>query len=175
MEKMKDPWSVVVAVDDIPETGLHTEIDAPEAVRADLAKFAGLRELPHLSAVFDLTRRGAGAHVAGRVRAQLGQTCVVTLEPIESDLEEAIDLVFAPASGPAAQRPAKDLKAHEEPPEPLRDGVIDLGTIATEFLLLGIDPYPRKAGADFAPVKADDGSARPFAALEALKKRLGGS
>jgi hypothetical protein len=42
-----------------------------------------------------------------------------------------------------------------------------------EFLLLGIDPYPRKAGAEFAPVKADDGSAKPFAALEALKKRLG--
>jgi len=172
---MKDPWSVVVAVDDIPETGLHAEIDAPEAVRADLAKIAGLRELARLSAVFDLTRRGAGAHVIGQVRARLGQTCVVTLEPIESDLEEAIDLVFAPASGTAAQPSAKDLKADDEPPEPLRDGVIDLGAIATEFLLLGIDPYPRKAGAEFAPVKADDGSARPFAALEALKKRLGGS
>ena len=48
-----------------------------------------------------------------------------------------------------------------------------LGTIATEFLFLGIEPYPRKAGAEFAPVKVDDDSARPFAALEALKKRLG--
>jgi uncharacterized metal-binding protein YceD (DUF177 family) len=173
MEKIKNPWSAQVTLDDIPETGLHAEIDAPEAVRADLAKLAGLRELPRLSAVFDLTHRGTGVHVAGQVHARLGQICVVTLEPIESTLEEAIDLVFAPASGGAA--PAKDLKVDEEPPEPLIDGKIDLGAIATEFLLLGIDPYPRKAGAQFTPVKADDGRARPFAALEALKKRLGGS
>jgi hypothetical protein len=49
-----------------------------------------------------------------------------------------------------------------------------LGAIATEFLLLGIDPYPRKAGAEFSPQKSEDGSAKPFAALEALKKRLSG-
>jgi len=63
----------------------------------------------------------------------------------------------------------------EEPPEMLVDGKIDLGAIATEFLLLGIDPYPRKAGAEFATVKVDDAGSRPFAALEALKKRLGNS
>ena len=61
----------------------------------------------------------------------------------------------------------------EEPPEPLIEGKVDLGAIATEFLLLGIDPYPRKAGAEFAAVNTADDSARPFAALEALKKRLG--
>ena len=171
MEKDKNPWSVIVALDDIPETGLHTEIEAAEPVRADVARLAGLRELPRLSAVFDLTRRGSGVHVAGQVRAHLGQICVVTLEPIESDLTEAIDLVYAPA----AQTQEKDLKLDEEPPEMLVDDNIDLGAIATEFLLLGIDPYPRKAGAEFAPIKVDDAGARPFAALEALKKRLGNS
>jgi len=172
MEKSKSPWSVPVALDDIPEAGLHLEIDAPESVRAELAKLAELRNLPRLSGVFDLTRRGAGVQVAGQVSARVGQTCVVTLEPIESDVEEAVDLVFAPALPEAVQ--AKEGKADEEPPEPLVDGKIDLGAIATEFLLLGIDPYPRKPGAEFAPIRADDGSARPFAALEELKKRLGG-
>ena len=171
MEKKKSPWSVVVTLDDIPETGLHSTIEAPEPVRADLAKLAGLRELPRLSAVFDLTPRGGGVHVAGQVSAHLGQTCVVTLEPIESDLTESIDVVFVPA----VQAPAKDLKLDDEPPELLVGDKIDLGAIATEFLLLGIDPYPRKAGAEFAPIRADDAGARPFAALEALKKRLGSS
>lgn len=171
MEKDKNPWSVIVTLDEIPETGLHTELEATEPVRADLARLAGLRELPRLSAVFDLTPRGAGVHVAGQVSAHLGQTCVVTLEPIESDLTESIDLVFAPA----AQAQPEDLKLEEEPPELLVDGKIDLGAIATEFLLLGIDPYPRKTGAEFAPVKVDDAGAHPFAALEALKKRLGSS
>jgi uncharacterized metal-binding protein YceD (DUF177 family) len=171
MGKDKNPWSVIVALDEIPETGLHTEIEAPEPVRADLAKLAGLRELPRLSAVFDLTPRGAGVHVAGQVSAHIGQACVVTLDPIESDLVESIDLVFAPA----AQAQPEDLKLDDEPPEMLVDGKIDLGAIATEFLLLGIDPYPRKPGAEFAPVKVEDTGAHPFAALEALKKRLGTS
>lgn len=175
MNISENPWSVPVAVEDIPETGLHLEIDAPADVRVGVAALAGLRELPRLSAVFDLSRRGAGVHVAGRVSARVGQTCVVTLEPIENDVEETVDLEYAPALVESAQIHAKDVKTDEEPPELLMDGKVDVGAIATEFLLLGIDPYPRKAGAEFAPVKADDGSARPFAALEALKKRLGGS
>lgn len=171
MEKAQNPWSVPVTVEDIPETGRHIDIDAPEAVRAALAALAGVRELPWLSASFDLTRRGAGVRVTGRVAARVGQTCVVTLDPVDSDLEEAVDLVFAPASDEAAQTEAKDT---EGLPEPLVDGTLDLGAVATEFLLLGINPYPRKPGVEFAPLKDDNASARPFAGLEALKKRLSG-
>ena len=175
MENAQNPWSVPVAVDDIPETGLHIEAEAPAEVRAQLVKLANLRDLPHLSAVFDLTRRGGGVHVAGQVKARVGQTCVVTLEPLENDLDEPINVLFAPPLDGAAKDDGADHKAgDEEPPEPLIEGKVDLGAIATEFLLLGIDPYPRKAGAEFAAVKTADDSARPFAALEALKKRLGG-
>jgi uncharacterized metal-binding protein YceD (DUF177 family) len=178
MEKNRSPWSVPVAVDDIPETGLHLEVDAPEPVRAEIAGLAGLRELGRLSAVFDLTRRSAGVRVTGNVSARVGQTCVVTLEPVESDIDEPVDLRFAPRPVAPASAKSETVAAHtsdEDPPEPLFGDELDLGAIATEFLLLGIDPYPRKPGAEFAPVKADDASAKPFAALEALKKRLGSS
>ena len=175
MENTQNPWSVPVAVDNIPETGLHIEAKAPAEVRAQLVKLANLRDLPHLSAVFDLTRRGGGVHVAGQVKARVGQTCVVTLEPLENDLDEPINVLFAPRLEVAAKDDGADRRAgDEEPPEPLIEGKVDLGAIATEFLLLGIDPYPRKAGTEFAAVKTADDSARPFAALEALKKRLGG-
>jgi hypothetical protein len=54
----------------------------------------------------------------------------------------------------------------------LENGTVDLGTIATEFLILGLDPYPRKEGVEFAaPQPASDPAAHPFAALAALKKR----
>ncbi len=165
-------------MDDIPETGLHLEIDAPEPLRAELAALAGLRELGRLSAVFDLTRRGAGVRVTGNVSARVGQTCVVTLEPVESDIDEPVDLRFAPHAVAPASAKSETVAAHtsdEDPPEPLFGDELDLGAIATEFLLLGIDPYPRKPDAEFAPVKAGDATAKPFAALEALKKRLGGS
>ena len=175
MENTQNRWSVPVAVDNIPETGLHIEAEAPAEVRAQLVKLANLRDLPHLSAVFDLTRRGGGVHVAGQVKARVGQTCVVTLEPLENDLDEPINVLFAPRLEVAAKDDGADRTAgDEEPPEPLIEGKVDLGAVATEFLLLGIDPYPRKAGAEFVAVKTADDSARPFAALEALKKRLGG-
>ena len=181
MKKTKNPWSMPVAVDDIPESGLHMEIEAPSAVRAEVAELAGVRDLPHLSAVFDLTREGAGVAVNGQVSARVGQSCVVTLEPIESAVEEAVDVKFAPApAGPADGEPKstkgarKRARPDDEPPEPLIDGALDLGGLAVEFLILGIDPYPRKPGAQFLPPKAEDGGEHPFAALKSLKKTLGG-
>ena len=104
MEYAQRPWSVPVAVDDIPETGFHIEVEAPAEVRAPLVKLANLRDLSHLSAVFDLTRRGGGVHVAGQVKARIGQTCVVTLEPLETDLDEPINLLFAPLDAAAKDR-----------------------------------------------------------------------
>ncbi len=41
--------------------------------------------------------------------------------------------------------------ASDDDAEPLIGGVIDLGALATEFLILGLDPYPRKPGAVFQP------------------------
>lgn len=162
----KSPWSVPVAVEDIPDTGLHMEIEAPAPVRAAVAVLANVRELPELSAVFDLTRQGAGAHASGRVSARVGQTCVVSLEPMESPLDEPIEVTFSPS----AEAVSTDDK---EPPEPLVGDSIDLGALATEFLLLGIDPYPRKAVAQFAPPKVEEGGEHPFAALATLKKGPG--
>lgn len=177
MDKKSHPWSVPVAVEDIPETGLHLEIEAPDDIRAAIAELAGLREVQQLSAVFDLARRGAGVQVDGQITGQVGQTCVVTLEPIENDVVETVDLRFIPQAETADEDLAAAALAgsdDEEQPEPLVGGKIDLGELVTEFLMLGLDPYPRKPGAEFAPPKVEDAGAHPFAALEALKKRPGG-
>jgi uncharacterized metal-binding protein YceD (DUF177 family) len=163
-----------VAVEDIPDAGRHIEIEAPATALAGLAELAAVRELPRLSAVFDLNRQGAGVHVAGQVKAKVGQDCVVTLEPLESDVDEVVDLTFAPLPDGAKPAAQIEVKPGEQPTEPLVERTIDLGAIATEFLILGINPYPRKPGAQFAAATDDDGAAKPFAALEALKKRLGG-
>jgi uncharacterized metal-binding protein YceD (DUF177 family) len=179
MEEPVSPWSVPVTVDDIPETGLHLEIEPAAAARAELAAFANVRELPRLSAVFDLTRRGAGVEVSGQVKALVGQTCVVSLEPMETEVDEAVDLIFLPvrvgAEAPAdSEGESHQVKLDEDVSEPLIGGKVDLGAIATEFLILGIDPYPRKPDAQFTPPKTDDAGLNPFAVLEALKKRPGG-
>jgi uncharacterized metal-binding protein YceD (DUF177 family) len=128
--------------------------------------------------VFDLTRRGAGVSVAGQISALVGQTCVVTLEPMETSLDEEIAVSFAqPPAGAAAadgEVEVAPVTGGDEPPEPLVGGKVDLGAIATEFLILAIDPYPRKPGAEFAAPKTDEAGVNPFAALAGLKKRPGG-
>ena len=171
------PWSVPVALHEVPETGRHLELAADERARAAIARLAGLRDLPRLHAVFDVTLRGRdGLRVVGSVSATVGQTCVVTLEPIENEIEEAIDLVFAPP--PPSLVEHGDERTEIRPadaPEPLTGGVVDLGALATEFLILGIDPYPRKPDAVFAGSSVGDSPANPFAALAALKKKQGGS
>src|SRR6266851_7829567 len=93
------PWSAPVALHEVSETGRHIELIADERTRTAVAKLAGLRSLPRLAAVFDVTLRGRdGLRVAGHVSATVGQTCVVTLEPIENEVNEDIDLLLAPAA-----------------------------------------------------------------------------
>ena len=59
-----------------------------------------------------------------------------------------------------------------DPPEPIENGIIDLGRLATDALYLGVDPYPRKPDAVFEPlVEAADPEDHPFAALKALQGR----
>ena len=64
--------------------------EAGPAARAAMAEVAGLREILSASASLDVTPKSGGrVHVAGRVQARVGQTCVVTLDPIENDIDEA--------------------------------------------------------------------------------------
>jgi hypothetical protein len=175
MVRTEHPWSVPIRVEDVPETGRHVALAADEPIRTTLAEAAGVNELTRLEATFDLTRHGrSGLHVVGEISATVRQTCVVTLEPISNEVIEPVDLLFAPAAGPAS--PAVELPAEAgDPPEPILDGMVDLGALATEFLILGIDPYPRKPGAVFEAPRSADADTTPFAALAALKKNDGGT
>lgn len=169
--KQQPPWVVPVRVEEVPENGRHIDLQADEATRAALAGFTGLRTVESASASFDVSRHGRdGLHVIGEVRARIGQTCVVTLEPMESEIAELVDIVFKPAVDGVV--PAETIEAEgEDPPEELVGGAVDLGALATEFLILGVDPYPRKADAVFETPDAGKDKDGPFAALAKLKSR----
>jgi hypothetical protein len=203
MVQPAQPWHVPVRLDDVPETGLHLDLVADAQVRAGLTALGDVTSMPRLEAALDVVRHGNGLRVTGRVSATVEQSCVVTLEPVENEVDESIDVIFAPpfrasaAAGkdlahdePARKDPVrkdKDLADEEiaaaedvaaagfgdasgEPPETLSaDGTADVGAIAAEFLLLGIDPYPRKPGAEFSPPAEQGAGVSPFAALARLK------
>jgi uncharacterized protein DUF177 involved in 23S rRNA accumulation len=110
------------------------------------------------------------------VSATVGQTCGVTLEPIENEIDEAVDLVFVPAAAePSGKHDWREVEIPlADAPEALVDGMADLGAVATEFLILGINPYPRKPSIVFQAPSVGDDFTQPFAPLAALKKGRGG-
>jgi len=174
------PWSVPLAVQDIPAEGQQQHVVADAHARAEVAKLAVLSDVSRLEGDFAIMPHGGdGVRVTGRVSATVGQTCVVTLEPIQNEIDESIDVLYLrnpPQSG------SETGAADEEPGtvgderiEALLNDTVDLGALATEFLILGIDPYPRKREAVFAPPAVEEPSPGPFAALAVLKKPQDGS
>jgi uncharacterized metal-binding protein YceD (DUF177 family) len=166
------PWHFPVAVEDVPESGEHFDLTADSQTRAAIAKVAGLCDLPRLEANFDVSRQGRGGlRVAGRIAATVTQTCVVTLDPVANEVAEDVDLLFVPqASVAEAGGAATKRNEREYEMEPLTGGVVDLGALATELLILGLDPYPRMPGAVFQAPEETAASEGPFSALAALQK-----
>jgi len=183
------PFSRPLQAAAVPAEGLDVVLQPNAGECAALARENDLRALTGLEARLHVARRGAeGLEVSGHLRAKVRQTCVVTLEDFDAEVDEPVHLRFAPPprsgkSASAAPRraakkserwkeqaedepaPARIVDLEEDAPDPLIGGAIDLGAIVGEFLTLGLDPYPRKPGARFsepAPAGEEDG---PFAAL----------
>jgi uncharacterized metal-binding protein YceD (DUF177 family) len=164
-----------LAVADIPPEGQQHHIAADGTTRAAVARLAGLAAIDRLEADLTAVPQGSdGVRVTGEVSATVEQVCVVTLEPMHAEVRETVDLLFL-HNPPTPERPGDEEpgKVGDERVEALRDGTIDLGAVATEFLILGLDPYPRKPDAVFAAPPAETSLSSPFAALAALKKAPG--
>jgi hypothetical protein len=164
-------WHVPVHRENVPDTGLQLDLDADEEVRARLGAIAGVQSVSRLHASVALTRHGGGLRAAGRVTATVGQTCVVTLESLENKVDEAFDVLFVAneAATDASAIPVPAAEEVDDTRETLIDGTADIGAVAAEFFLLGVDRYPRKPGAAFAPPVEDGTGNSPFAVLAKLK------
>jgi hypothetical protein len=183
---MPDPvppeFSRPVGLDALRERGgADVSAEAAPAEREALARRFGLAAVRRLAVSATLRPWGPGGwRAAGRVEAGFVQTCVVTLEPVETEVAEGFERFFAPAPRLAEAAELLDEDARDEL-EAL-DAAIDVGEIAAEAAALAIDPYPRRAGAVFEgrleapPGRAPltDEAARPFARLSALRPRSEG-
>jgi uncharacterized metal-binding protein YceD (DUF177 family) len=157
-------------VEPLPRDGLKTEIEANAAERAALAKLNNLVGIERLNANFRIVKWRRGVRVEGIVSARVTQTCVVSLEPFDVDIDEPIDARFLPVDAKAAESksPPPESVVDEDAPDPLVDGKIDLGVLAAEFLTLALDPYPRKPGAAFEPSSPGNERESPFSRLRAI-------
>jgi uncharacterized metal-binding protein YceD (DUF177 family) len=161
------PLSRLVDIMRIPPRGQEVHVEATAEECAALARDFGLPGIQALSGDYHLQASANGIHVTGAVQASITQICVTTLEPFDSMIEEEVEVDFAEPSGMPAEPPTD---IHEyEPPDEIVNGQIDLGALTAEFLVLGLDPYPRKPGVDFSYRDPADEKDSPFAALNKLK------
>lgn len=150
-------------------------LEANAAERAALARRFGLPAIDKLQAKLHLQRvhGGTAIRLSGHIDADVTQTCVVSLEPVQNRVEEDFTILYAadaPQDAIAAESDSEESWA-----EPLPQGGLDIGEVVAQHLSLALDPYPRRAetelpgqpdAAGFAPAKES-----PFSALAKLKSK----
>ena len=156
--------------------GDRIDIIADEAERQAVADRLGLQSLDRLEAHAVLVREGPKISATGRLKASLEQSCVATGEPVPAHIDEPFDLQFVPE--PKVDGGDEGVELGQADLDTIfHDGsVIDLGGAISDTLALALDPFPRSAGADAALKEAGvitEEEASPFAALAALKEKLG--
>jgi len=115
---------------------------------AAIARFLGIDAVERLTLAGFIAPHGKdGWRVHGRLVAKVVQTCVVTLEPIRTRIEELIERAYVPEHRSRHQPEVVLLVDEEDSPDFYTD-TIDPAQLAVESLLLSIDPYPRREGAE---------------------------
>ena len=173
---MTPEFSRAVRIDSLGEGGRTIIVEADEVERAALARRFGLLSLDALSAEAALRREEDILFAEGRVRAAVVQACAASGAPVPAAIEEAFSLRFVPEGQEAGEEIELDVEDFDT--IDYVGGAIDLGEAVAETLALSLDPFPRSPDAD-AVLKAagvlseDEAITGPFAALKALKDRLG--
>ncbi len=166
----------LVSVSKIGEAGLSQTIEAKPSELETIAAYLDLVAVRSLTAEISLARwRDKGVRVSGSLKADVTQSCVVTLEPVEAHVEAAFERRFLPEEAPAGGGTDKEILVDPEgddPAEPLTRE-IDLGEVLIEELALNLHPYPRKEGAEFHTDGVSAVRENPFAVLAKLKPKPG--
>lgn len=180
-EPLLPEWPHRVDVSEIGDSPVRVRIAATPAQCVDLARRLRVETLEDVHADMMLTREPGGhkIYVKGTVSGAVTQLCAVTLAPLSSIVTDEFESCFADHEQVVNLNKARRERAgvaidselpvmdEENDPEPLRDGCIDVGELATQYLSLAIDPFARvsrESGeenpASLLPVN------NPFAALK---------
>jgi uncharacterized metal-binding protein YceD (DUF177 family) len=166
-------WPQPLGLSEVALGPVRRRLEADDAARARIAKMLGLDKLESLEADITVSAWLDGVQIQGRWRATVGQTCGVSLEPYESELDGELQIRAVPAGSQALMQADEDHEVEldpeaDDPPDVLMGNQLDLGAYVVEDLSLAIDPFPRKPGVDFEPPQPT-AEISPFAVLAKLK------
>lgn len=191
-EGVAPEWSYPMLSDEIGTKVQRVKLDANDDQRVALARRLGVNDISSAHAEVEIKRISGNmtVYVSGVVEAQVEQECVVTLDPIYTQVKEEFEAWYADPGQAvsfvkARQQMMADKAGEEAPildekddPEPIVGGVLDLGELATQYLSLAIDPYPHAEGVHYEigddDPKNDPSKIRenPFAKLKDWKDKV---
>ncbi|MGI9480846.1 MAG: YceD family protein [Hyphomicrobiales bacterium] len=170
--------SHVLGLGEVSKTGVDVEISANADEREALAGRYAIESVDSLNASLHVRPwRKEGLHVKGTLKAEVEQTCVVSLEPVKATISAKFSVYFLPA-GENDQITHGELTLDPESEDELdvlSGGTIDLGEVVAEQLAVRLDPYPRKPGIDASSVlketdaNGDSEKPNPFDVLKSIK------
>lgn len=168
MTQIQLPYSEPVRLHQIG-TLLERTLAPETADRARIAKALNLASLDSLTVDMALVPTVSGFRMEGRVRAEVVQTCGLSLEPMPVSVDRDFTVNFVHEAEPENNEDGEiDIELDDDFPDVIEDGKIDLGQYAVEQLFLSLDPFPRKDGAVFVQ-PPEPMEISPFAALKSLK------
>ncbi|MGL1920314.1 MAG: DUF177 domain-containing protein [Hyphomicrobiales bacterium] len=138
----------VFIVDDLPKVGFDLKIKATDEECALMAEALNIDKVASFRATLLISQwRRGGAHIVGEFETSITQSCVVSLEPFDSEVKETIDQkFFSSLKLPELndKNEGEMIDNDMDPPDALEDGKLDVFDYLVETLLLHLDPYPRK-------------------------------
>ncbi len=170
-------FDLEVLLDKLPVKGRHIKIEANAEELIELAKIAKVNEVGRFSASIHVARVDGAIQVLGKMSAEISQPCIITLEPVHQRIEEDLSRVFLPKTKETVENaPGSETYIElgpDEVPDYYEGNILDLSAYLLENLGLGIDLYPRLAGAKLSKEQAGDNPEElsPFAALKHLKTK----
>lgn len=174
MTQPEAEFSRPVAVAKISARGRELKIAATTDELSALAKRYDIPEVKRLTARLHLSALDGGKawRLDGTFDAEVVQQCVVTLKPLQTEVTEHFERIYAIM--PDDETGAVDvIYDQDDPPDPVIDGFIDAGEAVAEELALALVPFPRAPETEFQSSPGDgDGAALggPFAVLARLRE-----
>lgn len=146
--------------------GVTRTLEADAAERRAIAKWLDLQAVDAFSAEVTLAPAAVGWSLTGRVRAQVTQSCGLTLAPLPATVDQTFSVALVEA---AEVEPGEvEVTLDDDGADLIEDGQVDLGHHAVEQLSLALDPFPRAPGAEFVQPE-ETAEISPFAVLKGLK------
>lgn len=184
---MQVEFSRPLKIDHIDRKGNRESISANTDECAALARRFDIASVENLTAELSIKPMADKLtyEVTGTLTAIVTQNSIISGTPVTKDVTNDIEAWFINnekiTSFSAAKKRLEDEDMEREvlnerdDPDPIENGIIDLGEVAAQFLGLALDDYPRTenesdGAGDYIEATSEDTKPNPFAVLAKLKK-----